>query len=264
MTNRQDQKLKYHFLHLAAGLTLIIPWVNIRAVTQTSDCRRWPRRPRHWIDSISVLHVVTIQWNGLTLPKTKMNIPLINFICCSALLFSLSQITLFQWAKVLERRKRTWWEDRNHGNYGRIRLSLGPQFRMESGKDRMREKQNKRQNRSWKRKWKDWVPCGSGAKRRTGHYVEHWYRESGGRGPGPARPTGPSPGSASESPSLRFIPSRPWNARRPSHSRSPRQRSEFNCVCVSGENFSFWSVCVFTAVDSVSHCGPKKTGLTLQ
>lgn len=40
----------------------------------------------------------------------------------------------------------------------------------------------------------------------------------------------------------------------PSHTLSA-QSSEFYSICVSGENFSFWSVCVFPAVDSVTHWG---------
>lgn len=49
----------------------------------------------------------------------------------------------------------------------------------------------------------------------------------------------------------------------PSHTLTS-QHSEFNSICVSRENFSFWSVCIFSAVDSVTHCGLTRKKKTLQ
>lgn len=79
------------------------------------------------------------------------------------------------------------------------------------------------------------------------------------------QPTVPSPGPLSSiqplCPSLSshgFIPSCPWDtwsARSTIPHSLTAQSSEFNSICVSGENFSFWSVCVFPAVDSVTHWG---------
>lgn len=120
---------------------------------------------------------------------------------------------------------------------------------MESEKDTRREKENKRQNEKT-----DLVPCGGGVERCTGHYVEHWHRKSELCGPYPADRTLPWPSLSSPG----FIPSCPWDswsARSTIPHSLTVQSSEFNSICVSGENFSFWSVCIFPAVDSVTHWG---------
>lgn len=116
----------------------------------------------------------------------------------------------------------------------------------------------------------DLVPCGGGVERCTDHYVEHWYRKSRRCGPNPADRTLPGlsllhSASLSLSP-LCFVPSCPWDTwsvRSTIPLSLTSQSSGFNSICVSRENFSFWSVCIFPAVDSVTHCGltRKKKGL---
>lgn len=76
--------------------------------------------------------------------------------------------------KLERRRKRIWWVDRNHGNYGRTRLSSGLQFRMEAGEGQEERPRTRGRAAVGRRNEKtDLVPRGGSVERCEAHYVEH-------------------------------------------------------------------------------------------
>lgn len=109
----------------------------------------------------------------------------------------------------------------------------------------------------------DLVPCGGGVEQCTGHYVEQWYRKSELCGPNPASRTllwlsllhSASVSLYPRSVSFPHVLETLEVREAPSHTLSPYSALNLIASVSAGKTFHFWSVCIFPALDSVTHCG---------